>query len=74
MIQKFAFTTAAMTTALEDTNVTYEELAEIEKSFEDIETEIGMLPPSMFQYLHTGCSFQSRSLHCYLRDRTSIRP
>lgn len=40
MIQKFAFTTAAMATALEDTPVSYEDLADIEKEFELVETEI----------------------------------
>ena len=43
MIQKFAFTTAAMAAALEDTPVSYEDLADIEKEFELVETEIGML-------------------------------
>jgi hypothetical protein len=40
MIQKFAFTTAAMAAALEETPVTYEELADIENEFDDVETEI----------------------------------
>jgi hypothetical protein len=40
MIQKYAFTTAAMAAALEDTPVSYEDLAEIEKDFDDAETEI----------------------------------
>ncbi|PBP23172.1 nap family protein [Diplocarpon rosae] len=40
MPQKFAFTTAAMATALEETPVSYEELAEIERAFDDVETEI----------------------------------
>jgi hypothetical protein len=42
MIQKYAFTTAAMAAALEDTPVSYEDLAEIEKDFDDAETEISM--------------------------------
>ncbi len=42
MIQRFAFTAAAMEAALEETPVTYEELAELEKDFEDVETEISM--------------------------------
>jgi hypothetical protein len=42
MIQKYAFTTAAMAAALEDTSVSYEDLAEIEKDFDDAETEISM--------------------------------
>jgi hypothetical protein len=40
MVQKYAFTTAAMAAALEDTPVSYEDLAEIEKDFDDAETEI----------------------------------
>jgi hypothetical protein len=40
MIQKYAFTTAAMAAALEDTPISYEDLAEIEKDFDDAETEI----------------------------------
>ncbi|PBP21239.1 nap family protein [Diplocarpon rosae] len=40
MPQKFAFTTAAMAAALEETPVSYEELAEIERAFDDVETEI----------------------------------
>ena len=43
MIQKYAFTTAAMAAALEDTPVSYEDLAEIEKDFDDAETEISEL-------------------------------
>jgi hypothetical protein len=40
MPQKFAFTTAAMAAALEDTPVSYEDLADIEREFDDVETEI----------------------------------
>jgi hypothetical protein len=40
MHQKFAFTTAAMAAALEDTPVSYEDLADIEREFDDAETEI----------------------------------
>jgi len=40
MPQKFAFTTAAMSAALEETPVSYEDLADIEKEFDDVETEI----------------------------------
>ncbi|KAK3936155.1 nucleosome assembly protein [Diplogelasinospora grovesii] len=40
MVQRFAFTTAAMAAALEETPVTYEELADIEREFDDVETEI----------------------------------
>lgn len=50
MIQKYAFTTAAMAAALEDTPVSYEDLAEIEKEFDDAETEISKSqgPPICF--------------------------
>lgn len=37
-------TTAGMASALEDTTVTYEDLAEIEKDFDDVETEISGFP------------------------------
>jgi hypothetical protein len=50
MPQKFEFTTAAMAAALEDTPISYEDLAEIERDFEDAEVEISEFPP--------------RSLHC----------
>jgi hypothetical protein len=40
MPQKFAFTTAAMAAALEETPVSYEDLADIEKDFDDVETDI----------------------------------
>lgn len=38
---RYAFTVAAMVTALEDAFITYEDLADIEMEFEDAETEIG---------------------------------
>jgi hypothetical protein len=40
MPQKFAFTTAAMAAALEETAVSYEDLADIERAFDDAETDI----------------------------------
>ncbi len=43
MPQKFAFTTAAMAAALEETPVSYEDLADIEREFDDAETEISKL-------------------------------
>lgn len=45
MPQKFAFTTAAMAAALEETPVSYEDLADIEREFDDAETEISMYAP-----------------------------
>jgi len=42
MAQESAFTSAAMATALENSSVSYEDLAEIEKQFDDAETEISM--------------------------------
>lgn len=39
---EFAFTTAAMAAALEDSSVSYEDLADIEREFDDVETEISM--------------------------------
>jgi hypothetical protein len=46
MPQKFAFTTVAMAAALEETGVTYEDLAAIERQFDDAETEISEPPNS----------------------------
>jgi hypothetical protein len=43
MRQKFAFTTAAMAAALEETPVSYEDLADIERAFDDAETDISEL-------------------------------
>jgi hypothetical protein len=49
MPQKFAFTTAAMAAALEDTPVSYEDLADIERDFDDAETDISELRPFLYQ-------------------------
>jgi hypothetical protein len=46
--QKFAFTTAAMAAALEETPVSYEDLADIEREFDDVETEISEFPSFPF--------------------------
>jgi hypothetical protein len=46
MPQKFAFTTAAMAAALEETPVSYEDLADIERDFDDAETDISELSDS----------------------------
>ena len=46
MPQKFAFTTAAMAAALEETPVSYEDLADIEKDFDDAETDISEYIPA----------------------------
>jgi hypothetical protein len=45
MPQKFAFTTAAMAAALEETPVSYEDLADIERDFDDAETDISESAP-----------------------------
>jgi hypothetical protein len=44
MPQNFVFTSTAMAAALEDTPVSYEDLAEIERDFDDVDTEISKLP------------------------------
>ncbi len=77
MPQKFAFTTAAMATALEDTSVSYEDLADIEREFDDVETEISksnfysMLRRISFgrcrvQVMGAGCDTEclSRNVNC----------
>jgi len=43
MPQKFAFTTVAMAAALEETPISYEDLADIEREFDEAETEISEL-------------------------------
>jgi hypothetical protein len=43
MPQNFVFTSTAMAAALEDTPVSYEDLAEIEREFDDVDTEISKL-------------------------------
>jgi hypothetical protein len=58
MPQKFAFTTAAMAAALEETPVSYEDLADIERDFDDAETDISELSDSTLQI--TSSSPQSR--------------
>jgi hypothetical protein len=50
MPQKFAFTTAAMAAALEETPVSYEDLADIERDFDDAETDISEFRPSPRQH------------------------
>lgn len=46
MPQKFAFTTAAMAAALEETPVSYEDLADIERDFDEAETDISEFHPA----------------------------
>lgn len=53
MHQKFAFTTAAMAAALEETPVSYEDLADIEREFDDAETEIIRQQISLTQPLYS---------------------
>ena len=50
MPQKFAFTTAAMAAALEETPVSYEDLADIERDFDDAETDISEFRSSPRQH------------------------
>ena len=72
MIQKYAFTTAAMAAALEDTPVSYEDLAEIEKDFDDAETEISMFSfPVLGQLL--SCPSSSSSWRGPAKTRYQIR-
>ena len=57
MPQKFAFTTAAMAAALEETAVSYEDLADIERDFDDAETDISEF------YLIFACTVPLSDLH-----------
>ena len=52
MPRKFAFTTAAMASALEETPVSYEDLADIEREFDDAETEISESPLAFTPFPH----------------------
>lgn len=54
MPQKFAFTTAAMAAALEETPVSYEDLADIEHAFDDAETDIIRFQASRLSDLYTA--------------------
>jgi len=56
MQQKFAFTTAAMAAALEETPVSYEDLADIECAFDDAETDIIRFQASRLSDLYTARS------------------
>ena len=47
MAEEAAFTSSAMATALENSSVSYEDLEDIEKQFDDVETEISKFE-SMF--------------------------
>ncbi len=71
MPQKFDFTTAAMAAALEETPISYEDLADIEREFDDAETEI-----SKFTLCANGmraCNHIRSIFHHYPRSR-NIRP
>lgn len=63
MSRAYAFTTAAMSAALEDTPVTYEDLAEIERDFDDAETEISKFPGASNAII-AGCN-----IHLVLGER-----
>lgn len=54
MAQEAAFTSSAMATALENSSVLYEDLAEIEKQFDDAETEISKFQSHTFLILSTS--------------------
>jgi hypothetical protein len=74
MPQKFAFTTAAMAAALEETPVSYEDLADIERDFDDAETDISELSdsdPADHQLPHLGLesSPNPAQIHRFLRQK-----
>jgi len=58
MPQKFAFTTAAMAAALEETPVSYEDLADIEREFDDAETAISEFSCATAQRSLSSISYQ----------------
>lgn len=63
MTQRFAFTTAVMLTGLEDTTVSYEDLAELEHEFDDVDVAISELHGVLLESLY----------HCSLSPRLSRR-
>ena len=62
MHQKFAFTTAAMAAALEDTPVSYEDLADIERQFDEAETEISECTHDYFHPSHSSPGAASKHM------------
>jgi hypothetical protein len=62
MPQKFAFTTAAMAAALEETPVSYEDLADIERDFDDAETDISEFAPHPYQIRPSMSSIKTTQL------------
>jgi len=52
MKQKYTFTTTAMAAALEETPISYEDLAEIETAFDDADTEIVKTQAKLFAPLY----------------------
>lgn len=66
MPQKFAFTTAAMAAALEDTPVTYEDLADIERDFDEAETDISEFHPPC-RVVMLGVVMGGALLHFHIR-------
>jgi hypothetical protein len=71
MPQKFAFTTAAMAAALEETPVSYEDLADIERDFDDAETDISELSDSTLQITSSSLTSASNpaQIHRFLHQK-----
>jgi hypothetical protein len=61
MPRQYTFTSAAMAAALEETPITYEELADIEREFEDAETEIGTSSNGKPIYFANNTQFANKS-------------
>lgn len=72
MPQKFAFTTAAMAAALEETPVSYEDLADIERDFDEAETDISELIPPCRVMLASWCC--DGLLHYHIRSISAPSP
>lgn len=56
MNSRSAFTVAAMAAALEETSVSFEDLADIEKDFDDVETEISRVSLHSFFFFNSQLS------------------
>ncbi len=72
MPHKFAFTKAALAAALEETPISYEDLADIERDFDDAETEISESVPqaSLSNRSHFVSQLQTSSIHNYSAKNT----
>jgi len=81
MKQNYAFTTTAMAAALEATPISYEDLAEIEQDFDDVETELSKclaeaIPDTFVPFSHCKIrhllTYEKNSKNTSQTDGTSL--